>query len=57
MFGNCLQQTTSADDNSDAFFLGALRVKESRLYFYSVIWNDISVLYICFYGRIIHKNE
>ena len=27
MFGNYLQQTTSADDILDAFFLGALRVK------------------------------
>ena len=27
MLGNYLQQTTSADDISDAFFLGALRVK------------------------------
>ena len=27
MLGNNLQQTTSADDFSDAFFLGALRVK------------------------------
>ena len=26
MLGNYLQQTTSADDISDAFFLGALRV-------------------------------
>ena len=26
MIGNYLQQTTSADDISDAFFLGALRV-------------------------------
>ena len=26
MLGNYLQQTTSADDFSDAFFLGALRV-------------------------------
>ena len=29
MLGNNLQQTTSAGDISDAFFLGALRVKES----------------------------
>ena len=27
MLGNYLQQTTSADDISDAFFLGALRAK------------------------------
>ena len=27
MLGNYLQQTTSADDILDAFFLGALRVK------------------------------
>ena len=27
MLGNYLQQTTSADNISDAFFLGALRVK------------------------------
>ena len=27
MLGNYLQQTVSADDISDAFFLGALRVK------------------------------
>ena len=27
MLGNYLQQTTSADDISDSFFLGALRVK------------------------------
>ena len=27
MLGNYLQQTISADDISDAFFLGALRVK------------------------------
>ena len=30
MLGNYLQQTTSADDISDAFFLGALRVKCNR---------------------------
>ena len=30
MLGNYLQQTTSADDISDAFFLGALRVNENR---------------------------
>ena len=28
MLGNYLQQTTSADDISDAFFLGAIRDKE-----------------------------
>ena len=28
MLGNYLQQTTSADDILDAFFLGALRVKK-----------------------------
>ena len=28
MLGNYLQQTTSADDISDTFFLGALRVKK-----------------------------
>ena len=28
MLGNYLQQTTSADDILDAFFLGALRVKQ-----------------------------
>ena len=27
MLGNYLQQTTSADDSSAAFFLGALRIK------------------------------
>ena len=30
MLGNYLQQTTSADDIVDAFFLGALRVKPPR---------------------------
>ena len=30
MLGNDLQQTTSADDISDAFFLGALRVKNTN---------------------------
>ena len=29
MLGNYLQQTTSADEFSNAFFLGALRVKDS----------------------------
>ena len=32
MFGKFLQQTTSADDISDAFFLGALRVKNQILH-------------------------
>ena len=30
MLGNYLQQTTSADDNLDAFFHGALRVNGTR---------------------------
>ena len=30
MLGNDLQQTTSADDISDAFFLGAFRVKNTN---------------------------
>ena len=30
MLGNYLQQTTSADDISDAFFLSALRVNRSQ---------------------------
>ena len=31
MLGNYLQQTTSGDDISDAFFSGALRVKNHRM--------------------------
>ena len=30
ILGNDLQQTTSADDISDAFFLGAFRVKNTN---------------------------
>ena len=32
MLDNYLQQTTSADDISDAFYLGALRVKRDELF-------------------------
>ena len=34
MLGNYLQQTISADDISDAFFLGALRVEKNSLWSY-----------------------